>query len=398
MSEPKWNKKKLEDLIKNQVQESLNLEYKRALAFGDNKENDITKDVSSFANSDGGVIIYGIKEFDDKDFKHLPEAIDPIDNRKYSKEWLEQKINLIRPKIEGVVIESVIINDNEVVYIVDIPKGTEAHQAFDKRYNKRYNFISVPMEDYEIRDINNRELHPNINVEFIITTEIYDSTDRLSGFPSPPLKLSTNRNTYLNVNIKNDGKIYAKYVSLRIAIPSKLKRNNVNSEKDNYIEFDLDNKFRYVTEYGMNSLPKTYSAYNFEPILPRCKLLIKQIEIIENYGDANKEIIKWSIFVDNAPMKNGEIKIEKIDAFIKDKTNGAMRVTKEIFNLDNFEEYSNYSYTQDNCDMKGNGCSSDIKSITVWQYRFFNKKDKITALAKFCDDCKKNMFSKLKRI
>jgi len=41
------------------------------------------------ANSAGGIIIYGIKEYDEADKRHLPEKIDPIQQNVFSKEWLE---------------------------------------------------------------------------------------------------------------------------------------------------------------------------------------------------------------------------------------------------------------------------------------------------------------------
>ena len=52
----------LEDLINNEVEENLHLDYKSAgsLSKEDKKKAEITKDVSAFANSDGGIIVYGI--------------------------------------------------------------------------------------------------------------------------------------------------------------------------------------------------------------------------------------------------------------------------------------------------------------------------------------------------
>lgn len=43
-----------------------------------------------------------------------------------------------------------------------------AHQARDLRYYRRYNFESVPMADYEIRDVMNRWKHPTLKFEFQI--------------------------------------------------------------------------------------------------------------------------------------------------------------------------------------------------------------------------------------
>jgi predicted HTH transcriptional regulator len=60
-----WTKQWLDQMIADGVQESLILDYKRAdaLAKTDRQRIDITKDVSAFANSSGGVVIYGMAEF-----------------------------------------------------------------------------------------------------------------------------------------------------------------------------------------------------------------------------------------------------------------------------------------------------------------------------------------------
>ena len=54
--------------------------------------------------------------------------------------------------------------NNIVIYVVDIPQSNIAHQAFDKRYYKRFNFISTPMEDYEIRDINKGVINNSLDL------------------------------------------------------------------------------------------------------------------------------------------------------------------------------------------------------------------------------------------
>jgi predicted HTH transcriptional regulator len=97
-----WSQKTVEQYITNQIQENLNLDYKASRAFSksDGAIREISKDVSAMANSQGGVIIYGVKEFDEKEKRHLPEKIDPVDQTVYTKEWLEQIINSnIHPKI-----------------------------------------------------------------------------------------------------------------------------------------------------------------------------------------------------------------------------------------------------------------------------------------------------------
>ena len=105
------NKNDLDSLIENEVEESIQIEYKSsgALENTPGKKKEISKDVSAMANSAGGIIIYGIKEYDDEDKKHLPEQISPVLRTQYSKEWLEQVINSnIQPTISGIIITPII--------------------------------------------------------------------------------------------------------------------------------------------------------------------------------------------------------------------------------------------------------------------------------------------------
>jgi len=58
----------LESLIENGIEENIHLDYKEKL--GNNAE--IAKDLSSFANNDGGNIIYGIREANNKPTEIIP--------------------------------------------------------------------------------------------------------------------------------------------------------------------------------------------------------------------------------------------------------------------------------------------------------------------------------------
>lgn len=157
-----WTLQKLQNYIDEKVEENIHLDYKAADALlkTEGKKKEISKDVSAFANSDGGTIIYGVKEFQ-QGAKFLPEQIDPVKRNDFSKETLEQIINSnISPKVTGIIITPITIGgelDNTVVYIVEIPKSDTAHQANDKRYYKRYNFQSEAMDDWEVKDIINRK-------------------------------------------------------------------------------------------------------------------------------------------------------------------------------------------------------------------------------------------------
>jgi hypothetical protein len=157
----------VQTLVDTKVQESLHLDYKASQGLvGPNKHGEIAKDVSAFADSDGGLIIYGVTEKD-----HIPIGIDSgVNHRRYSREWLEQVIrNNITPRIEDLRIASIFLSADTSLYALQIPKSYRApHQEMTtKRYYKRYNFDSVPMEDYEINDIRGRRriISPLINID-----------------------------------------------------------------------------------------------------------------------------------------------------------------------------------------------------------------------------------------
>src|ERR1700748_40725 len=117
----------LRELIANGVEENTELEYKAAAALQreDKKITEATKDVSAFANSNGGILIYGIRE--DQSNKHLPGNIDPVDRKTITKEWLEQILNArIRPRIHGIKIHVITIEEDKAVYGLAIPKGENA--------------------------------------------------------------------------------------------------------------------------------------------------------------------------------------------------------------------------------------------------------------------------------
>lgn len=124
-------------LIAQGAEENLNLDYKGAAALGtsDGIKKEIAKDVSAMANSDGGIIIYGVKESDEEGKKHLPEKVDPVNRIEFTKERLEQIIQSnIHPKIESLKIHPISLDNPEhVIYVVEITQSMTCHQTKYKR-------------------------------------------------------------------------------------------------------------------------------------------------------------------------------------------------------------------------------------------------------------------------
>jgi hypothetical protein len=199
----KWQEEDLLGLISNKVEESLVLEYKASpsLQNNDERKSDVGKDVSSFANSAGGAIVYGMTE----GANGLPQALDGLDPSVTKKEWLGQVIHSrIQPRLD-VHINPVSLttqHPGKVAYVVSIPQGKTAHQASDGKYYKRYNSLSVPMQDHEIRDVMARASHPIVEPIFSF---------REKGSPESIL--------YLRMGLKNIGAMRAREIKVVLAIP-----------------------------------------------------------------------------------------------------------------------------------------------------------------------------------
>ena len=208
-----FTKEDLQRLVDEEIQESLTLDYKAspALARDDKPRDELCKDVSAFANSAGGQIIYGIVEKDRK-----PVKVD--DGSDLSREWIEQVIDSnVQPRLDGLVITPVPVGSGRHAYVLTIPQasGRAPHQAPDKKYYKRQNFQSVPMEDYEIRDALRRATTPELYVELSFATgqsapvEFVDQSEL-----SKPITLS--------VIVRNRSSQPAHYALVQVGIDAEL--------------------------------------------------------------------------------------------------------------------------------------------------------------------------------
>ncbi len=332
-----WDEIYLSNLITNEVEENLNLEYKGAESLGksDGKKKEISKDVSAFANSDGGIILYGMKEFDDLPKRHLPEKIDVINRIEYSKEWLEQIVNSnIYPRISNILIKPIRIgqDSDKVVYAIEIPKSSTAHQSNDKRYYKRFNFESVAMYDYEIKDILNRSQNPIIDIELKILIEEYRPTSFSDTFPDVNLLLGSKKQenkeikktTKLFVYAYNSGRVFVSYLNCFVDVPEDLiielglepkYKNIVEIEGIRYKRIYCDNTTRDIVDTKGSGLYSTtiYGPSRFEPILPKTRSKLNMIPLnnINNMESFSQEIF-WSVYADNAEPIEDKIKINEI--------------------------------------------------------------------------------------
>jgi len=181
----------LESLISGQVPESIHLDYKRSEKI--KQRDEIIKDISAFANSDGGMLVYGMEEKN-----QLPTRLDGgISNKgNVGKEWIENVItSRTNPPLPDLQIASIPADNDNSYYIVSVGKSFSGpHQAPDGRYYRRHNYKSAPMEHYEIQEVRSRKSQ----ISPLVVTE-----------------LSVGPHHMLTLSIMNPGKFTAEAIVMR---------------------------------------------------------------------------------------------------------------------------------------------------------------------------------------
>lgn len=297
----------LEQWIKDGIEESSTLDYKRAASLGRDTEAEIAKDVSAMANSAGGVLIYGVAEHPrDSPKKHLPDKIDPVDGSAFSKEWFEHKISSgIQPKIPDVLIHPIRLTTpaNGVVYVVVVPRGNTAHQAVQRRkYYRRYNFESVAMEDYEIRDIMHRVTHPEVKLEFELST---GPAGNAFGQPSP------REYRWLHIKAANFGKKLAQHVFASVYLHTDSMANAVG-----YRYFEDTGGVFAIIPIDISIVPSHGSLEptmrNSAPLLPGMDRHVKTVQLKETTAPLPTDNLLYELHADEAPVFRDQVKFVNI--------------------------------------------------------------------------------------
>lgn len=174
-------KQDIEAFISRKIEENLNLDYKDIRAYHDFDE--LSKDVSAFANSEGGLILLGISQQrvteKGKIIKIFPKEI-TWGNESLSKEKLEDNlISKIRPRVDFRIFPIREGNGStKVLFLIDIPQSdTPPHMASDNRYYKRLNFRRVPMEHYEVSNFFGRRRRPLLSLVMRFVNVVIENSE-----------------------------------------------------------------------------------------------------------------------------------------------------------------------------------------------------------------------------
>jgi len=164
-------------IVQNKIPESRGLDYKRELppqTDAGNKE--LLKDISAFANTTGGYLIYGIEEKEG-----IPTEILGVDVNNF--DGLKQRIeNLLRtgvdPVIRAVDFQAVDVNESKKIIIIKIPRSiARPHVVKIKEHFRFYGRNSSGVHQLEIEDLRRAFLESET-----LATKIKNfRTDRISA-------------------------------------------------------------------------------------------------------------------------------------------------------------------------------------------------------------------------
>lgn len=137
--------------------ENATLEFKSSQLLTQKNEKvfeTLSKEITAFANSIGGVLIIGIEE----DSNRSIGEIVPITDEKKHESWIEDGLlSRITPRLHFLVTRIEIIGGH--ILVINVPSSRNApHQSADKRYYARRLFRVDQLLAFEIDDIRRRTL------------------------------------------------------------------------------------------------------------------------------------------------------------------------------------------------------------------------------------------------
>lgn len=207
------NKKMIEDFIKYKQEEHLNLEFKTVSKADFSDKNDrknFAKSLAGFANSDGGIIVWGVKAkkfkgidcaYDTKEIQPLPQFVSRLN---------ELTGELVKPIVEGIRHKRIPPKGDKGFAVTLVPEsdaGPHMAMRHEGRHYKRSGDSFLPMEHYDIEDMFGRRKKPKLSLNLDIQRGY-----RISG-PQP-----TRLECRIFVGIENKGRGIAKHVALAIEV------------------------------------------------------------------------------------------------------------------------------------------------------------------------------------
>jgi hypothetical protein len=321
--------------------ESLRLDFKASALLSqptDRIVKQLTEDVSAFVNTEGGLIVIGIKEGKSGRKSVGVEIDEGVDPAGMPPERLEQLIaSNISPSVPGLVVRPVPLSGNKtgrVAYVVIVPKGTTAHQARQlHKYLGRTEFAAVPLEDHVVRLLMTRKKAPHAVIEisevlhFSADEEFKNHRARLEADQKAGILIRPERRAILEApmgvtdqigfgfQIRNDGAITIRDCALSLSYRSSDSRQTVGLALRNgpaLFEFSAQNRAVRKTT-GTAGWQAEEERSGLARLYPQQVMVFPGARVWISFptGDPIQArslgMVEWKLFLDDAPFVSGSI-------------------------------------------------------------------------------------------
>ncbi len=167
-------------------------------------QGSLAKAISSFANSDGGVIVYGLEAKKDVQGRDVVQAAKPLaDPALVQSRILGLVGQLLQPPVEGILVEARKKKSKRGYVLVLVPPSDSGpHRSRPQgAYYRRHGSASLSMEHYELEEMFGRRRRPQLELYWKIKHQLW-------GDPQQ------GRSAVIHIGLRNTGRAIAKYPGL----------------------------------------------------------------------------------------------------------------------------------------------------------------------------------------
>jgi hypothetical protein len=276
--------------------------------------NELAKQLSAFANTGGGQIIYGLDNTGAVDNGGIARS---VRGRQSTKEWLENIIPTLTDfEILGFNVYEILpkstgssqLDSNKSIYVIDVPDSERApHQSKrDHKYYVRLGSGSQPASHRLIEDIRNRTRHPILEVHDPLIIGAVSEGSHVSG-----LRSEFDLNMSIRVGVRNKGRVRASNACLQLSAAIPLSTNLAEGREHfprsasvGMVLFELKNPLYPEMGVVFGCSVKTHAAVQVLPqSLPLTLAGVNPDEVS----------ICFASFADSAPSRMQEFRLTEID-------------------------------------------------------------------------------------
>ena len=166
----------LEGLVAEEQEENLHLDFKTlngsSLKSSDDKAN-FAKALSGFANSDGGMVVWGVDARGNADGMDCATSLEPVEDVSLLLTRLNSLTSdMVSPSVDGVQHRIVHRNDDASGFVATLVPCSDSgpHMAKGRldRYYKRSGDSFLKMEHFDVADMFGRRPHPALSLSYSI--------------------------------------------------------------------------------------------------------------------------------------------------------------------------------------------------------------------------------------